>query len=124
MSPRMLRSVHRDEAGFTLVELLVVIVILGILAAVVVFSVRGITDNGRAAACNSDLRMLITAEETNYANTTDNTGTWALSQDALMDAGLIARRSTLYDVTAPVAPSTTYSIVRRNPDCPAPPIPA
>ena len=37
---------HHD-GGFTLVELLVVIVVLGVLAAVTVFAVRGITDRGR-----------------------------------------------------------------------------
>ena len=36
--------------GFTLVELLIVIVILGILATVTVFAVRGITDQGKASA--------------------------------------------------------------------------
>ncbi len=34
------------DHGFTLVEILVVIVILGILAVVVAFSVRGVTDRG------------------------------------------------------------------------------
>ena len=35
-----------QDKGFTLVELLIVIVILGILATVTVFAVRGITDPG------------------------------------------------------------------------------
>src|SRR4051794_27314743 len=49
--------------GFTLIELLVVIVILGILAAVVVFSVRGVANNSKTAACATEKRTLATALE-------------------------------------------------------------
>ena len=56
------------EGGFTLVELLVVIVILGILAAIVVFAVGGITDKGTTASCKADKSSLETAEEAAYAN--------------------------------------------------------
>lgn len=49
--------------GFTLIELLVVIVILGILAAVVVFSVRGITDKGDSSACKATRNTVDTAIE-------------------------------------------------------------
>jgi general secretion pathway protein G len=49
--------------GFTLIELLVVIVILGILAAVVVFSVRGITDKGDSSACKAQVSTIETAVE-------------------------------------------------------------
>ena len=38
---------NKQDKGFTLVELLIVIVILGILATVTVFAVRGITDSGQ-----------------------------------------------------------------------------
>ena len=53
----------RDE-GFTLVEILSVIVILGILAMVTVFAVRGITDRGKTSACDTDKVTLQTAVET------------------------------------------------------------
>ena len=57
------------ERGFTLVELLVVIVILGILAAVVVFAVGGITNKGKSSACTIEVRTINTALQAFYANT-------------------------------------------------------
>jgi prepilin-type N-terminal cleavage/methylation domain-containing protein len=58
---------ERGEKGFTLIELLLVIVILGILAAVVVISVRGITNRGESAACGASYTAAITALEAYYA---------------------------------------------------------
>ena len=49
---------NKQDKGFTLVELLIVIVILGILATVTVFAVRGITDQGQASACDADEQTL------------------------------------------------------------------
>ena len=56
-----------QDKGFTLVELLIVIVILGILATVTVFAVRGITDKGQENACAVEQRTLDTAIEAFYA---------------------------------------------------------
>jgi prepilin-type N-terminal cleavage/methylation domain-containing protein len=58
---------NKQDKGFTLVELLIVIVILGILATVTVFAVRGITDQGQTSACNADQKTLETAAETWFA---------------------------------------------------------
>jgi prepilin-type N-terminal cleavage/methylation domain-containing protein len=62
-----MRKRHSGEGGFTLVELLVVIVILGVLAGIVVFSVSGISNKSTKAACNSDVSTVQTAEEAYYA---------------------------------------------------------
>ena len=51
----------KQDKGFTLVELLIVIVILGILATVTVFAVRGITDQGKPSTCKADQKTLQTA---------------------------------------------------------------
>jgi prepilin-type N-terminal cleavage/methylation domain-containing protein len=58
---------NKQDKGFTLVELLIVIVILGILATVTVFAVRGITDRGQENACDVDQRTLDTSIEAFYA---------------------------------------------------------
>ena len=51
------------QKGFTLVELLVVIVILGILAAVVVFAVSGSTDTAQKNSCKAERSAVETAVE-------------------------------------------------------------
>lgn len=65
-----LRAARRDQSGFTLIELLIVIIILGVLAGIVVFAVRGITDNGETAACKTEFRTVETAVEAYYAKNT------------------------------------------------------
>ena len=58
---------NKQDKGFTLVELLIVIVILGILATVTVFAVRGITDQGKQNACATERKTILTATEAFYA---------------------------------------------------------
>lgn len=53
----------KKDKGFTLVELLIVIVILGILSTVTVFAVRGITERGQDSACKADGSTYATAYE-------------------------------------------------------------
>jgi prepilin-type N-terminal cleavage/methylation domain-containing protein len=50
-----LKQRHADETGgFTLIEILVVIVVLGILAAVVIFALGSVTGTSAVAACQAD----------------------------------------------------------------------
>lgn len=67
-----LQAARREDRGFTLIELLIVIIILGVLAAIVVFSVRGITENGKEAACKTEYRIVNTAIEAYYAENGSN----------------------------------------------------
>jgi general secretion pathway protein G len=67
MLQNSMRKHHQGEAGFTLVELLVVIVILGVLSGIVVFAVGGISNKSVKAACNSDVASVQTAEEAHFA---------------------------------------------------------
>src|SRR3977135_2012432 len=85
-----------SESGFTLVELLVVIVILGILAAIVVFAVGGITNKGQAAACDAYESTLAAAEEAYFASLT-GVGHYT-DQDGLVAAKFLHKPSTLHSV--------------------------
>ena len=60
-------EVEEKDQGFTLVELLIVIVILGILATIVVFAVRGITDQGQQSSCKATAKTYEVAIEAYYA---------------------------------------------------------
>ena len=61
----MIERGHRisEEDGFTLIELLIVIAVLGILAAVTVFGLNGIGGESLSAACRSDAKSVVVAEE-------------------------------------------------------------
>jgi prepilin-type N-terminal cleavage/methylation domain-containing protein len=80
-----IRDARENESGFTLVELLIVIVILGVLAGIVVFSVSGITGRGKTEACKSTVKTVQVAGEAYYAAK----GSYAATTAALTTAGFL-----------------------------------
>lgn len=90
------------DLGFTLVELLIVIVILGILAGIVVFSVSGITDRGNLSACKADVASVVAAEEAYYAG---QVGTPSYSTPASVMTDLVPT----YLHSWPTATAITYT---------------
>ena len=105
----------KQDKGFTLVELLIVIVILGILATVTVFAVTGITNKGKTSACQSDLKVLQTAEEANQANTgTYDTFANLKANGLLHDIPAVPKF--VLQMTGAGA-TATYSLTGQLPDC-------
>ena len=79
------------QKGFTLVELLVVIVILGILAAVVVFAIGGTQAKAKVSACRSEKATVETAYEA-YKAQNDDAAPSGLK--ALVDGGFLKHTPT------------------------------
>lgn len=84
----------KQDEGFTLIELLIVIVILGILATVVVFSVRGITDESQQNSCDTDQRTMQVAVEAYFAQE----GGATVSEAQLVTDDLVREESSNTDV--------------------------
>ena len=98
------------EKGFTLVELLVVIVIIGVLASVVVFAVNGITDRGQTAACKTDKRTIKTAAEAAYAKD----GAYPATEALLVSSGFLESQSTMYNYAAS---GSSYALTVQDTAC-------
>ena len=92
-TPLQTTPTERDK-GFTLVELLIVIAILGVLATITVLSVRGISNNSQASACRADAKVYQLAIESYAAQ---NNGTLP-TEAQLLSSGRIRNTSSRVDV--------------------------
>jgi prepilin-type N-terminal cleavage/methylation domain-containing protein len=108
------KRLQNQEDGFTLVELLVVIVILGILAAIVVLAVGGITNKGQESAKATDKRTLEAAEEAFFAKNLVDPAFYATEQ-GLKDDKMLRTLSEKYDIClAKAAPLAVPPILAKG----------
>lgn len=75
-------SLQRKQNGFTIVELLIVIVVIGILAALVITTFTGIQQKARNTERETDIKALYGQVEAYYANSNGKYPTLANMNDA------------------------------------------
>ena len=78
---------QKGDSGFTMIELLLVIVVLGILAATAIVALGSVTSSAAQASCSSDAKSIEVAVEAfhdNSKNTAEPDG-WPTSAAQLTD---------------------------------------
>ena len=113
-------SLQRKQSGFTIVELLIVIVVIGILAALVITTFTGIQQKARNTERETDIKAMYSSLEAYYANSNgryptlanmnDSTGRAAnmkgLDQEALKDP----KGADYTIVSSPAANAYSYAV--------------
>lgn len=130
-------SLKKRNSGFTIVELLIVIVVIGILAAIVITTYAGIQGKARNAKRQTDINSLQTNLEAYYtqnqhypSNTDMNTATFlstnmpSLQLSALQDpsgtySGTAPSTTTPWLATAPAAKIYSYAPSNSGASCEA-----
>lgn len=84
---------NKQHSGFTIVELLIVIVVIGILAAITIVAYNGIQNRAKAATLATDLSSAATQLKLDHANTSLYPATIAAANGG---AGLKASPGTTY----------------------------
>ncbi|HVP07495.1 MAG TPA: prepilin-type N-terminal cleavage/methylation domain-containing protein [Candidatus Acidoferrum sp.] len=97
-----------ENRGFTLIELVIIIVILGILAAVAIPKYQDITAQAKEAACRGALGGLRSGISIYYANqaVTTGTATWPT----------LVQLSSIGTVMAQAIPKNPYQLSTNAPD--------
>ncbi|MBE2920669.1 prepilin-type N-terminal cleavage/methylation domain-containing protein [Anoxybacillus flavithermus] len=103
----MLKKLIRNEKGLTLIELLAVIVILGIIAAIAIPSIGGLIDNSKKDAHVANAQQMINAAK--IAVTADKDLIPANGKYTVLPLAYLENKGYLETVKDPDGDTTTYT---------------
>jgi prepilin-type N-terminal cleavage/methylation domain-containing protein len=106
-----------NRKGFTLIELLIVVVIIGILAAIAIPKFANTKEKAVVASMKSDLRNLVTAQESFFSDNQDYAGKIGAAQiNGTGGAGTVAFTGSAGNVVVPAYGSAAgWSATVTNP---------
>lgn len=109
---------EHNQLGFTILELMVVIVIMGILGGILTISLVGAADKARIAASESSMRTVKAALEMYYTEYAQYPPTGSL--DLLRDENMITKElvdswGMFFDYYSP-SENTAFAIISAGPD--------
>jgi len=117
MSFKDIKTKTQSERGFTIVELLIVIVVIGILAAITIVSFNGVTARANATSAKAAAASAIkkaeayNAEKAAYPTTPAQLTTGAVSTDTFQLTGVtFSAAGTTGTAPAATAPATSSTI--------------
>ncbi len=90
MAYRIKQTTAESQAGFTFLELLVIVVILAVLAAVIIPNVSSFRTSGDLAAANKELAAVRTAADAYRSNQPDPDNGWPYDSNELHSAGYLS----------------------------------
>lgn len=96
MLKKFRQLMNKDEKGFTLVELLAVIVILGIIAAIAIPSIANVVENSKKDAVIRSAEQMVEAYRT-MNSLEESVGNTAKSYQDLVDGGYLEKNSEITD---------------------------